>query len=81
MTRNRSQPKAVAPGQPLKLYPPEKIKPLDPGKPLAPYRAPPLKAFDRDMPGQLTLDDMGAIELPEPVGADAATWVSDMADE
>lgn len=64
MTRKRSQPKAVEPGQPLKLYPPERIRPLDPDKPLAPYRIPPLKPFDRDMPGQLTLDDRGAIELP-----------------
>ena len=66
MSRNRSQPKPAKPGQPLKLYPPEHIKPLDPGKPLAPYSVPRLRAFDRDMPGQLTLDDMGAIELPAP---------------
>ena len=78
MARTRSQPKAVKPGEPLKLYPVEKIKPPDPDKPLCPTRVPPLKPFDRDMPGQLTLDDMGAIELP---GSSAATWVPDMADE
>jgi hypothetical protein len=36
-------------------YPPE-IRPLAPGRPLAPYRVPPLKAFDRCMPGQGQLD-------------------------
>ena len=56
MSKRRSQPKAAMPGQPLKLYPVEKIKPLDPDKPLAPYRAPPLKQFDRQMPGQGVLD-------------------------
>ena len=66
MSRKRSQPKPAKPGQPLKLYPPERIRPLDPDKPLAPTKVPPLKAFDRDMPGQLTLDGMGTIELPAP---------------
>jgi hypothetical protein len=56
MSRKHSQPKAAEPGQPLKLYPVEKIKPLDPGKPLAPYRVPALKQYDRQMPGQGMLD-------------------------
>ena len=47
------------------LKPPVKIRPLDPDKPLMPTRSPALKAFDKNMPGQLTLDQMGAIELPE----------------
>jgi len=56
MARKRSQPKAAKPGQPHKVYPPEKIRPLDPAKPLASFRAPALKAFDRQMPGQGMLD-------------------------
>jgi hypothetical protein len=44
------------PGEPLKLWPVEVFKPLDPDKPLAPYRVPPLKRYDRDMPGQGRLD-------------------------
>ena len=48
--------------EPNKLRPAQKIRPLDPDKPLAPYRVPALKQFDRDMPGQLTLEDMGVIE-------------------
>ena len=55
------------PGNRLKS--PEKIKPLDPDKPLMPtsLREPGHAKF-RDTPGQLTLDDMGAIELPETAG-------------
>jgi hypothetical protein len=41
-----------------------KIRPLDPDKPLAASRVPALKAFDRKMPRQLTLEDMGVIEAP-----------------
>jgi hypothetical protein len=61
----RSQPKPAKEGEPLKLYPREVFKPLDPDKPLAPYRVPPLKPFDRHMPGQLTLEDVGVIRVPE----------------
>ena len=65
MARTRSTPKAAKPGQPYKLYPVEKIKPLDPDKPLMPTRlTEPGHAKFKDIPGQLTLDDMGAIELP-----------------
>jgi hypothetical protein len=56
------------PGEPNKLYPPEKFKPLDPDKPLAPYRVPALKAFDRQMPGQGVLDfdqDGPAVTWPD----------------
>ena len=62
--RPRAEPKQRE-GRARQLYPLEVFKPLDPDKPLAPYRPAKLKAFDKDMPGQLTLDDMGAIELPE----------------
>jgi hypothetical protein len=52
-----------------KLADPPKIRPLDPGKPLMPYRVPPLKAFDRCMPGQgqfdFGSDDPDAIVYPE----------------
>jgi hypothetical protein len=48
----------------LKALP--KIEPLPEGKPLAPYHvaAPPPGKFTA-IPGQLTLEDMGAIELPD----------------
>ena len=51
-------------GKRLKDQP--KIKPLDPGKPLAPYHvpAPPAAKF-KDIPGQLSLEDMGVIETGE----------------
>jgi hypothetical protein len=60
-----AQPKPRA-GEPVKLLPRVKFTPLDPGEPLMPTRAaviPPGKF--RDIPGQMTLDQMGAIELPE----------------
>lgn len=64
MSGRRRRP--TGPGTPAnRLRPVERFRPLNPDKPLAPTRVPPLKAFDPDMPGQLTLDDMGAIELPE----------------
>ena len=68
MTRRRSQPKGAKPGEPYKLYPVEKVRPLDPAKPLAPFRVPALKAFDRQMPGQGMLgfsQDGPAIVYPE----------------
>jgi hypothetical protein len=49
-----------------KLKPHSPIKPLDPDKPLMPTRiSEPGHAKFRDMPGQLTLEDMGAIEVPD----------------
>jgi hypothetical protein len=66
--RPRAEPKQYA-GGPRKLYPLERYRPLDPGKPLALYRVPPLKAFDRDLPGQLRFDfsspDPGAVTYAE----------------
>jgi hypothetical protein len=45
------------PGTPAnRLRPVERFEPLDPAKPLASYRVLPLKAFDRQMPGQGVLD-------------------------
>jgi hypothetical protein len=68
----KSQPKGAKPGEPYKLYPAERFKPLDPDKPLAPYRVPALKPFDRDMPGQGMLDftqDGPVVVYPDDDGA------------
>ena len=51
-----SQPTTKHPRDGYRLLPLETFKPLDPDKPLAPYRVPPLKAFDRQMTGQGVLD-------------------------
>jgi hypothetical protein len=60
MTGKKTSPK------PNRLKPLPKIKPLPEGKKLAPCHVPdpPASKFT-DIPGQLTLEDMGAIELPE----------------
>jgi hypothetical protein len=69
VTRRRASYKRTEPGSPAnRLKPIEQFKPLDPDKPLAPYRVPPLKAFDRQMPGQGVLDftqDGPVITWPE----------------
>jgi hypothetical protein len=49
-----------------RLSPVEKFKPLDPSKPLAPYHlAAPGHAKFKDIPGRLTLEDMGMISSNE----------------
>jgi hypothetical protein len=52
--------------KPNRLKPLPKFKPLPAGKPLAPHCVPdPPAGKFAGIPGQLTLEDMNVIELPE----------------
>jgi hypothetical protein len=58
--------KNYGPLQPNRLTTPPVIKPLPAGKQLAPYHVPALAPGKfRDIPGELTLEDMGCIEVPD----------------